>query len=155
MGMVSNWVKVSRPLMRHRLARVHGGNVIINCNMILTSPSGCEEPWFLGSFVQPCVQPAYQVIIITEISASALTKSAPTFTERGMGELTELGDLLAKVMGSRLDEPPGSQGSLNSLDMQRKMGTVSASFSFFKCFLLFHHWEVYWTHQRTAQQNQD
>lgn len=96
------------------MARVHGGNVIIDCN------------------TQPCVQPADQVIIITEISASALTKSAPTFTERGMGELTELGDLLAKVMGSRLDEPPGSQGSLNGLDMQRKMGSKDSV-----CLILF------------------
>lgn len=109
--------------------------------------------------MQPCAQPAYQVIIITEIGASVLTKRflCPNFTERAMGELTELGDLLAQVMGSKLDEPPGTQGSLNSLDMQREMGakTVSASFSFFKCFLLFHHCEVYWAHQRTAQKNQD
>lgn len=75
--------------------------------------------------MQPCAQPAYQVIISTEIGASALTKRflSPNFTERGMGELTELGDLLAQVMGSRLDEPPGSQGSLNSLDMQGEMGS--------------------------------
>lgn len=39
------------------------------------------------------------------------------------GVLTELGDLLTWVVESRLDELPGFHRSLNSLNMQRKMGS--------------------------------
>lgn len=71
--------------------------------MILTSPSGCEEPWFLGSFAQPCAQPAYQVIIITEIGASALTKRflCPNFYRKRDGGAHRVGELVSPGDGEQ------------------------------------------------------